>query len=408
MVSYTYLNLFIIINYKGEIGMQNKICVYAICKNESQFVERWLNSMQEADYIVVLDTGSDDDTYEKLVNDKRVYCCEQKVINPWRFDVARNESMKLIPEDANILVCTDLDETLDPGWADVLREKWVEGQHRRAHYKYAWSHLENGEPGRIFVYNKIHGKGWKWKYPVHEMLVKEEDNKDFTTEDQVLNLYEEVYLHHYPDQMKSRGSYLPLLELRAQEDKEDWYGLIFLSHEYHYRGFYEKSNEVLTYILTEYADKYNSIEHASCYFFMGDNYRALGKPYDAIGSYLKAINVDSTYREPYLMVAEILNELGFYENAIACVQGAFKLTYRHFNWLELDDCWREKPYDILAIAYYNMKNVKNCYINGLIAHRLNPFDERIKNNLVFYKELFDESVNDNDAIKLLLDQIIDE
>ena len=388
--------------------MQNKICVYAICKNESQFVERWLNSMQEADYIVVLDTGSDDDTYEKLVNDKRVYRCEQKVIKPWRFDVGRNESMKLIPDDANILICTDLDETLDPGWADVLREKWIEGKHRRANYKYAWSHLYNGEPGRIFVYDKIHGKGWKWKYPVHEMLVKEEDNKDFVSEDQVLNVYEEVYLHHYPDQTKSRGSYLPLLELRAKEDKEDWYGLIYLSHEYTYRGFYEKSNEVLTYILTDYADKYNSIEHASCYLFMGDNYRALEKPYDAIGSYLKAINVDSTYREPYLMGAEILNELGFYESAIACVQGAFKQTYRHFNWLELDDCWREKPYDILAIAYYNMKNAKNCYINGLIAHRLNPFDERIKNNLVFYKELFDESVNDNDAIKLLLDQIIAE
>ena len=408
MVSYTYLNLFIIINYKGEIRMQNKICVYAICKNESQFVERWLNSMQEADYIVVLDTGSDDDTYEKLVNDKRVYRCEQKVIKPWRFDVGRNESMKLIPDDANILVCTDLDEILEPGWAEKKKKKWVEGQHKRAHYKYAWSHLENGEPGRIFVYDKIHGKGWKWKYPVHEMLVKEEDNKNFTTEDQVLNVYEEIYLHHYPDQTKSRGSYLSLLELRAKEDKEDWYGLIYLSHEYNYRGFYEKSNEVLTYILTDYADKYNSIEQASCYLFMGDNYRALGKPYDAIESYLKAIEVDSTYREPYLMGAEVLNELGSYESAIACVHEAFKLTYRHFNWLEVDDCWREKPYDILALSYYNMKNAKKCYINGLVAHKLNPFDERIKNNLVFYKELFDESVNDNDAIKLLLDQIIAE
>ena len=35
----------------------NKICVYAICKNESQFVDRWVDSMQEADEIVVLDTA---------------------------------------------------------------------------------------------------------------------------------------------------------------------------------------------------------------------------------------------------------------------------------------------------------------------------------------------------------------
>ena len=30
-----------------------KIAVYAICKNEVQFVDRWMDSMQEADLVVV-------------------------------------------------------------------------------------------------------------------------------------------------------------------------------------------------------------------------------------------------------------------------------------------------------------------------------------------------------------------
>ena len=34
-----------------------KICVYAICKNESKFARRWMESMREADWVVVLDTG---------------------------------------------------------------------------------------------------------------------------------------------------------------------------------------------------------------------------------------------------------------------------------------------------------------------------------------------------------------
>ena len=34
-----------------------KVCVYTICKNEAQFVERWMDSMSEADCVVVLDTG---------------------------------------------------------------------------------------------------------------------------------------------------------------------------------------------------------------------------------------------------------------------------------------------------------------------------------------------------------------
>ena len=56
----------------------NKICVYAICKNESQFVEQWLDSMSEADYIVVLDTGSTDDTFQKLKEDSRVTLVKRK------------------------------------------------------------------------------------------------------------------------------------------------------------------------------------------------------------------------------------------------------------------------------------------------------------------------------------------
>ena len=35
---------------------QYKVWVYAICKNESQFVDRWMDSMSEADQVVVLDT----------------------------------------------------------------------------------------------------------------------------------------------------------------------------------------------------------------------------------------------------------------------------------------------------------------------------------------------------------------
>lgn len=41
---------------------QYKVCVYAISKNEEKFVDRWVNSMKEADAIYVLDTGSDDQT----------------------------------------------------------------------------------------------------------------------------------------------------------------------------------------------------------------------------------------------------------------------------------------------------------------------------------------------------------
>ena len=90
-----------------------KVIVYAIAKNESQFARRWYESMCEADEIYVLDTGSTDDTVAILkelgVNVK------VEEIHPWRFDKARNKSLEMVPEDAEICVCTDLDEIFEKG-----------------------------------------------------------------------------------------------------------------------------------------------------------------------------------------------------------------------------------------------------------------------------------------------------
>ena len=68
-----------------------KVVVYAICKNEAQFVKRWAASMKEADQIVVLDTGSTDDTVQKLK--KQGVRVTHEIISPCRFYVARNRSL---------------------------------------------------------------------------------------------------------------------------------------------------------------------------------------------------------------------------------------------------------------------------------------------------------------------------
>jgi len=65
-----------------------KICVYAICKNEEQFVDRWINFMSEADLIVVTDTVSTDNTVKKLRQAGALVYIHK--VKPWRFDTARN------------------------------------------------------------------------------------------------------------------------------------------------------------------------------------------------------------------------------------------------------------------------------------------------------------------------------
>lgn len=48
-------------------GISNyTVAIYAICKNEEKYVDKWMESMLEADKICVLDTGSTDSTYKLL------------------------------------------------------------------------------------------------------------------------------------------------------------------------------------------------------------------------------------------------------------------------------------------------------------------------------------------------------
>ena len=213
-----------------------KICVYAICKNEEKFVDRWVDSMQEADAIYVLDTGSTDNTVEKLK--ARNVIVETQEIKPWRFDVARNLSLEMVPKDYDICVCTDLDEIFVPGWRKELEKLWQPNTDR-IQYNYNWSLDENNNPLVNFYIEKIHTrKNYTWTHPVHEVLTctKGKENKITT---------DSITVNHYPDNTKSRSSYLPLLELSVMEDPDDDRNMHYLGRGYMYYGKYNEAIDTL-------------------------------------------------------------------------------------------------------------------------------------------------------------------
>ena len=82
-----------------------RVYVYAISKNEEKHARRWMASMTEADGVYVLDTGSTDDT-TTILRELGAHVSEER-IEPWRFDTARNRSMELLPEDADIVLVHD-------------------------------------------------------------------------------------------------------------------------------------------------------------------------------------------------------------------------------------------------------------------------------------------------------------
>ena len=213
-----------------------KICVYAIAKNESKFVQRWVNSMKEADAIYVLDTGSTDNTAKKL--EELGVNVKIEKITPWRFDIARNKSLDLVPEDTDIRVCTDLDEVLQKGWRKELETAWTTNTNR-IRYNYNWRLDTNNKPLVTFFTDKIHSrKDYIWTHPVHEILTFKGERQNILTVDKII-------LNHYPDLKKSRSSYLPLLELSVKEDPNDDRNTHYLGREYMYYGKWDKCIKTL-------------------------------------------------------------------------------------------------------------------------------------------------------------------
>lgn len=334
------------------MNTQNKICVYAICKNESKFVKQWLDSMSEADYIVVLDTGSTDNTYELLKEDSRVTCVQQEVINPWRFDVARTKSMELIPEDANILVCTDFDEIFDKGWAEWLRNNWIEGYHTCCWYPYVWGHGEQGENQFVFQCNKIHDRGYKWVFPVHEVLQPIEGKKV-----NILMAGDNIWLHHWQDKEKSRSNYLDLLKLAVEENPQSSHIITLYGRELIHEGQSKEAVDVLFKSLScpdsETAD--DGLNLLLTIFLLGVAYFEL-EEYDICKWYCEEfIRVNPTYREPYFLMARALYELKVYTLIPAIVQAGIENSTYKCNWVESGNSWNYEADIILSYAYISLE-----------------------------------------------------
>lgn len=353
-----------------------KIAVYAICKNEEKFVDRWVDSMQEADAIYVLDTGSEDHTVEKLTN--RGVHVVTKEIKPWRFDVARNASLDLLPEDIDICVCTDLDEVFEPGWREQLEKIWNDSI-TRLQYNYNWSLDENNKPLVNFYIEKIHTrKGYIWTHPVHEILSYQlgEEKKAVT---------DEITLNHYPDRDKSRSSYLPLLELSVKEDPEDDRNMHYLGREYMY---YEKWNECIDTLIRHLHLKRATWKDERCASmrFIARSYIHL-KRYNEAKMWLKKAIEEAPYlRDPYIEMALLCYELKEYQSVIDYVTQALQIIDHPKSYINEPFSYNETPYDLLAIGYYYVQDYDRSYQNAMIAVSMNPKDERLKNNLEIIKQ----------------------
>jgi len=373
-----------------------KICVYAICKNEEKFVRRFLDSAQDADYICILDTGSTDETlweisrwvsgptlkrkvtvYKECEQFAQWYTLEEYDAiaqhgRPWRFDVARNWSLHLIPQDTDVCVCLDLDEVLCPGWREAIEAAWTP-EATTGRYEYVWNFREDGSDGVKFSGEKVHRYARvRWEGPVHEVLKYREPRVDV----QIPGLR----IEHHADDTKSRGSYLPMLELAVREDPDNDRNMHYLGREYFFRGQYDKAIETLKRHLALPSATWDE-ERAASMRYMGLSFERLGDMTQADAWLLNAHIQAPRQREPLVERAKLALSEQRWGSAVTLCEEALGLTERPGSYMAEPYAWNEGPWDIMGVALWYLGQKESARECARKALDLNPGDERLQRNL---------------------------
>ena len=356
-----------------------KIIVYAICKNESKFVERFYDSMKEADDIYVLDTGSTDDTKEKL--EKLGVHVKSVILDPFRFDVARNLALEMVPSDTDLCVSVDLDEVFEKGWRQKLEDNY-QGE-TRISYTYNWHIDKNGKPDITFYLDKIHTRNdYKWTHPVHEVLTNINNNE-------TRKLIEEIVVNHYPDLKKSRSNYLNLLELSVKEDPEDDRNMHYLGREYMYYKKYQKAIDTLICHLNLKSATWSD-ERSASMRFIGRCYKELKRFDESIMWFEKAIKEAPYLRDPYMELALFYYEKENYDKVYFYIKQALKITNHKKTYINELFSWNETPFDLLSIACFYKKLYPESLFYIDEAIKINPKNERILKNKELIENILKE------------------
>lgn len=319
-----------------------KITVYTIMKNESkEFFQRWLDSCQDADEIIVCDTGSTLTHLEHIqfhgASFDRKYKLFNININPWRFDDARNASLALVSANTDICICLDMDEILTPGWRQKIEALYtLHPDVTRIRYQYVWSWNEDGSPGLTYYGDKIHTKaGYRWKNPVHEVAVCDRIN-------QVEHFIDDVLIEHHPDKSKSRAQYLPLMELAVKENPHDDRMMHYYGRELFFYGEYLKALKYLRQHISMPEALWDS-EKARSWCYIGDCYWALGNPKLALDAFYTAAEMVPGEREAWVSAAQAHRALGEWEQCLSCCDKALTITDKPKSYINSAVAWSDWP-----------------------------------------------------------------
>lgn len=341
-----------------------KIAVYTIALNEQKYAQTWFNSVQDADCWLVADTGSTDQTVTQL-RDLGVKC-ETIVVSPWRFDLARNIALSLIPSDVDICISMDMDEHMAPGWRTHLEAAWQPGTTRVRH-TYNTYYASQEVPTLSYMADKIHARhGYTWKRAVHETVFPHGAEHVVTVP--------ELVQKHVPDSQKTRSQYLPLLQLSHDENPTCAQTLFWLAREHAHMDQTEPATANFLKLLR--MDHVWHLERSEA-----ERWLAKLQPHRQLEWLRRSVASAPERREPWRDLAQYYYAHTQWTSCYAACVQAMNITQGTGTYLDTQDVWGAQVYDLAAISAWNMGLKAQSESHAVQAVQLSPQDVRLQNNL---------------------------
>lgn len=319
-----------------------KKAVYTIAKNEAANVEGFMKSLAGAP-AYVLDTGSTDNTVELLKQHGANVKCVK--IFPWRFDLARNQALDLVPSDIDVCVSIDMDERLDTGWQEKLDAEWS-GNIGNYHYIATWRDAERTVPGIRSPRTRIHSRhGFEWHRKIHEVIRPLSNIQQQWCQTSIL-------VKHY--QNSEQRNYAPALKELLQENPNDADSWLQLAGEYHQKLCFEDSIYAYKqYLRIVENDITPSLRYRRAIAWLGvaQCLHKLDKTDETLRALLSAVAAEPCCREAWTQIAHVSQQLGNAPLAYGAAMTAYNIKTLPYPATTDAAFWGELPKQIADHAF---------------------------------------------------------
>jgi tetratricopeptide (TPR) repeat protein len=350
-----------------------RVAIYAICRDEAAFASAFAEAGREADCIVVADTGSTDGCQDRLR--QAGVTVQQILVDPWRFDDARNAALALVPDDIDVCFSLDMDEQLSPGWRKVLEAGWSPGT-TRAFYTFVASHEADGRDGVVFLNSRLHARhGYRWRHACHEGLYPDRIEERFVT-------LPDIRVDHWPDRTKSRAAYADLLAVAVREEPDDARMAHYYARELYYLGRYDEAVAEFTRYLSMPSSNAEAERAASC-LFMARCLDASGRAAEAERWRWRAASECPHMREVWVDLAEAAYKTAEWSACHSAATRALSLNDPFTGYMTEPHAWGFTPHDLAAISAWRLGLHAEALGHAGRALALAPDDARLQSNLDF-------------------------